>query len=158
MGVAGGWEAKMRASRLWVAGLLVVGAGVLAAQLGAAPVSPAGTVSGSADAKIFFLQRKLNELIAEHNRNRTLHGAVFADGTRLSGTEYTVTHPSTGTYRIVFNQAYAATPAVSVLPSNSFGFVRTVWTIWPHSVELLFLDPSSTPLDLDFTFMVMGNS
>lgn len=92
---------------------------------------------------------------------RIVRGEVLAAGTISSGTGFTVTHPATGVYNIVFSTPFAGTshPAASITPVAASGTVLAMLSSLPGTsvVTLRTVTLTGAATDAAFSFIVMGN-
>lgn len=91
---------------------------------------------------------------------RIVRGEVLAAGSISAGTGFTVTHPATGIYNIVFTTPFLATshPAFSVTPvANSGTLIAMASSLpGPSVVALRIVNGSGAAADGAFSFTVIG--
>ena len=91
---------------------------------------------------------------------RIVRGEVLAAGTISAGTGFTVTHPATGIYNIVFTTPFQGTshPAFSVTPVANSGTLIAMASSLPGTsvVALRIVNGSGTATDGAFSFTVIG--
>ena len=91
---------------------------------------------------------------------RIVRGEVLAAGSISAGTGFTVTHPATGIYNIIFTTPFLATshPAFSVTPvANSGTLIAMASSLpGPSVVALRIVNGSGTAADGAFSFTVIG--
>ncbi len=91
---------------------------------------------------------------------RIVRGEVLAAGSISAGTGFTVTHPATGIYNIIFTQPFLATshPAFSVTAvANSGTLIAMASSLpGPSLCALRIVNGSGTAADGAFSFTVIG--
>ncbi len=91
---------------------------------------------------------------------RIVRGEVLAAGSISAGTGFTITHPATGIYNIVFTTPFLATshPAFSVTPvANSGTLIAMASSLpGPSVVALRIVNGSGVATDGAFSFTVIG--
>ena len=98
------------------------------------------------------------EASSEDEADAMLYGTISSTGGIFTGTGFTVSHPSAGTYVIHFTQSFSNNPSVVATPSsNSPAVACTEAVSGPSSVTLVFQGiPGAGATDVPFNFIAMG--
>ena len=92
---------------------------------------------------------------------RIVRGEVLAAGSISAGSGFTVTHPATGIYNIVFTTPFAGTshPAVAITPVANSGTYLAMLSSLPGTsvVALRIVTLTGAAADAAFSFTAIGN-
>ena len=128
-------------------------------RVGIGTYSPASALEVRGDVRLGTFGEFLATSSAENLR--IVRGEVLATGSISSGSGFTVSHPATGIYNLVFTTPFSGTshPAASITPVAASGTVLAMLSSLPGTsvVTLRIVTLTGAATDAAFSFIVMGN-
>jgi hypothetical protein len=85
-----------------------------------------------------------------------IRGNVGANGAPRGGGGFSITHVTTGTYRIVFEQPYLTAPTVVLSPESSEPILSTLETVKEDEFTLKLFRPNGNLVNAPFHFWASG--
>lgn len=85
--------------------------------------------------------------------DRMIKGIVGASGNIITGSGFTINHPTTGSYYITFSTAFSSTPVGVVSLITNASNLAYIYYISASSMTIV----TTGPTDNEFSFIVIGN-